>query len=81
MQFLGGTLAVIPCVAEKDIAIVRPGRLLLTLSRTGVRARTSADVYTTDEPDRDQRGLVPPLDPLLLLRPPPPLPQEDDGDE
>ncbi|CAI1198517.1 TPA: hypothetical protein ACSTLY_003547 [Serratia fonticola] len=42
-------------------------------SRTGVSVRTSAGVYTTDEPVCDQRGrpLLPelPPDPTLLLFP------------
>jgi len=42
-------------------------------SRTGVSVLTSAGVYTTDELARDQRGFVPPLDPPLLIRAPPPL--------
>src|SRR5258708_22202074 len=37
------------------------------LSRTGVSVRTSAVVYTTDEPARDQRRLPPPPDPPPLL--------------
>jgi hypothetical protein len=38
------------------------------LSRKGVSALTSADVYTTGEPARDQRGfaLLPDPPPLLL---------------
>jgi hypothetical protein len=43
-----------------------------------VSDRTSAGVYTKDEPARDQRGFVP--DPPPLLRPPPLVPDED-GDE
>ena len=51
------------------------------LSRTGVSARTSAGVYTTDEPARDHLGLALPPNPPLLL-PPPLLPDEDqDGAE
>jgi hypothetical protein len=38
---------------------------LSKLSRTGVRVRTCAGVYTTDEPGRDHRGLAP-----LVLAPP-----------
>jgi hypothetical protein len=46
-----------------------------TVSRIGVSALTSAGVYTTDEPARDQRGLA------LLTDPPPLLPDEEyDGD-
>jgi hypothetical protein len=45
-----------------------------TLSRTGVSARTSAGVYTTDEPAGDQRGLALLPDPPPLLRPLPLLP-------
>jgi hypothetical protein len=41
------------------------------LSRTGVSALTSAGVYTTDEPARDQRGLA------RLPDPPPLLPDEE----
>jgi hypothetical protein len=47
-----------------------------TLSRIGVSARTSAGVYATDEPARDQRGLALPPDPPLL-RPPPLVPDEE----
>jgi len=45
-----------------------------------VSARTSAGVYNTDEPARDQRGLtlLPEPPPLLLPPPPPPL-LPDDG--
>ena len=55
-----------------------------TLSRTGVSARTSAGVYNTDEPTRDQRALPLLPDPPPLLRPPhydkaeQPLGQADD---
>lgn len=45
-----------------------------TLSRIGVSARTCAGVYTTEEPARDQRGLLLVPDPPTLLRPPPPPP-------
>lgn len=41
------------------------------VSRTGVSARTSAGVYTRDEPARDHLGLALLPDPPPLLRPPP----------
>ena len=46
---------------------------LSTFSRNGVSVRTSAGVYTTDEPAGDQRGLTLLPDPLAALRP---LPDE-----
>jgi len=46
------------------------------VSRIGVSARTSLVVYATDEPARDQRGLVLPPDPPALLLPPPMLTEE-----
>jgi hypothetical protein len=48
-----------------------------TLSRTGVSARTSVGVYTTDEPAGDQRGLALLLNPPPLLRLNPLLPDEE----
>src|SRR6185295_7275706 len=59
----------------------RSGRFS-TLSRTGVSARTSACVYTSDDPFRDHLGLALVPDPPPPLRPSP-LVADDayDGDE
>ncbi len=52
-----------------------------TFSRTGVSVRTSAGVYKTDEPGRDQLGFILLLVPPLLLRPPELLPVKEYGVE
>ena len=77
MQLLGGALPVVPRMAEEDVPKVWQGARLSTLSRTGVSARTSAGVYTKDEPARDHLGLALLPDPPPLLRPTP-LPPDDE---
>lgn len=72
VQLLGCPLPVVPCMAEKDIPKIK-GCLPFDALADRLSARTSAGVYTTGEPARDQRGLALLPDPPTLLRPPLPL--------
>jgi len=58
-------------MAEEDVPkVTGEGARFSTLSRNGVRARTSAGVYATDAPARDHLGLALLPDPPPLLLPP-----------
>jgi len=63
-------------MAEEDVPKVRQWRRFSTLSRAGASARTSAGVYTKDDPARDHLGLALLPDPPPLLRPNPLLDEE-----